>query len=369
MKSKHKYWAVLTASTLGLSGLAFAANLGSEKYIYDGSGNIVEKSIDGQVTKMSFDASNKVTSVSSSIKEGVQVTYDAAGRPTAYKDCEGNVTRQLKYGYAGKVVRAHNTGHEANFFYNAEGQLVGNCVAGETTSYAWDGNVLAAEGAEAFTNEAHITGGVPAMAGDQAVLVSDYLGNTLSQGAKQFNSTAYGEGVEQGRFTGKSFVEQLGSYVFHHRLYSPETLRWSTKDPTGFPDGINNSLYVCGDPVSKLDPLGTSEVHTTEDSNRVNPNGSPSVIVRYTYKYGKYQEPEVTTGSASFPPGSGWIGATAVITCNESMPSPVPTDGNKLYWKNTHENNTDTLFVTVGGTNSSQIYSTPYAMDSPEFEK
>jgi RHS repeat-associated protein len=368
MKTKTKHWAGITAGILSLAGYAPAASLGSEKYTNDASGNIVEKSIDGRATKMSYDASNKVTSVSSAVKDGEQVIYDAAGHPIAYKDSEGKVTRQFNYGYADKVVKADNAGHEAKFFYNAEGQLVGNSVAGETTSYAWDGNVLAAEGVEAFTNEAHITGGVPAMAGDRVVLVSDYLGNTLSQGANQFKSTAYGEGVEQGRFTGKPFVEELRSYVFHHRLYSPETLRWGTEDPTGFPDGINNSLYVCGDPISKLDPLGTSEVYTAEDSNRVNPDGSTSIIVRYIYKYGKDKKPEVTTGSPSFGSGSGWIGPTAEITCNESMPSPVPNT-NKLYWKNTHENNSDSLFITVGGTNGGQPYSTPYAMDSPEFEK
>lgn len=205
---------------------------------------------------MSYDASNKVRSVSSPVKDGEQVIYDAAGRPIAYKESEGKVTRQLSYGYADKVVKVDNADHEAKFLYNAEGQLVGSSVAGDTTCYVWDGNVLAAEGVKAFTNEAHITGGVPAMAGDQAVIVSDYLGNTLSQGDIQFKSTAYGEGVEQGRFTGKAFVEELGFYVFHHRNYSPEVNRWSTADPSGFPDGMNNSLYVSGDPLSNVDPMG-----------------------------------------------------------------------------------------------------------------
>jgi RHS repeat-associated protein len=261
MKSKHKNWAALTASTLGLTGLASAANLG-EKYTYDGSGNIVEKSIDGQVTKMSYDASNKVTSVSSSVKEGVQVNYDVEGRPTAYKDCEGNITRQLKYGYAGKVVRVESTGREANFFYNAEGQLVGNSVAGETTSYAWDGNVLAAEGVTVFTNEAHFTGGVPVLESKGDIVISDYLANTLALGEKRFSNTAYGEGLEDGRFTGKPYVKELDTFVFKHRNYSANDIRWASADPLGFPDGKNQYSYVLNDPLNHIDPFGTNITFT-----------------------------------------------------------------------------------------------------------
>ena len=371
MKTKTKHWASITAGILSLAGYASAASLGSEKYTYDASGNIIEKSINGQVTQMTYDPSNRITERQATGQSKETTAYDAAGRPIAIKGCTGQATRGMSYGYGDKVLENKNHGTNTGFFYNAEGQLVGKKTESGVATYTWDGNVLAADDAHTFTNEAHISGGIPVMSVDQNVVVSDYLGSTLSIGESQFKSSAYGEGEEQGRFTGKPFVEELGSYVFHHRLYSPETLRWNTKDPTGFPDGINNSLYVCGDPVSKLDPLGTSEVvYIKDDSNRVNPNGSQSVIVRYTYKYGKYQKPEVTPGSISFPFGStGWIGANAVITCNETMPSAVPTDGTKLYWKNTHENNTDTFFATVSGTNNSQPYSTPYTMDSPEFEK
>jgi YD repeat-containing protein len=79
MKTNQKHWAVLTASTLGLTALVSATTLGDEKYTCDGSGNIIEKSINRQVTKMSSDASNKVTSISSPSKGSEQVSYDAAG--------------------------------------------------------------------------------------------------------------------------------------------------------------------------------------------------------------------------------------------------------------------------------------------------
>jgi RHS repeat-associated protein len=256
MKTRHKHWAVLTASTLGLTALVSAANLGGEKYTYDGSGNIVEKSIDGQVTKMSYDASNKITSIVSADNGREQISNDAAGRPVSYNDASGQFSRQLSYGYADKVLQANSSSGKAEFFYNAEGQLVGKSVAGKLTPYSWDGNVIATEGADAFTNEAHITGGVPALTGDQSIVVSDYLGSTLSQGNQLFTGTAYGEGLESARLTGKPYIEELKAYVFHHRNYSPVSACWTMADPSGFPDGTNSSTYVKNNPLSGVDPKG-----------------------------------------------------------------------------------------------------------------
>lgn len=256
MKTKHKHWAIFTASILGLTGLACAATVGHEKYTHDSSGNIIEKSIDGEVTKLFYDASNKVMSIDSASNGIAQISYDAADRPISYNDPSGQVTRQISYGYADKVVQANSSGGEADFFYNAEGQLVGKSAEGKFTPYTWDGNVVAAEGAETFTNEDHVTGGVPVMAANREAIVSDYLGNTLCIADQSFTSTAFGEGLEEGRFTGKVFVKELGGYSFLHRLFAPEVSRWTTSDPSGFPEGTNNSLYVKSDPCGDVDPLG-----------------------------------------------------------------------------------------------------------------
>lgn len=44
-------------------------------------------------------------------------------------------------------------------------------------------------------------------------------------------------------FTGKPYDEDLGAYAFAFRNYSPSLTRWTTPDPSGFPDGINNHSY------------------------------------------------------------------------------------------------------------------------------
>ena len=249
----------ITAGILTLAGYASAATLGSEKYTYDASGNIIEKSIDGVVTKMAYDKANRLIGRQVDGQAKQTTAYDAAGRPVTERNADGQTTRSMSYGYGDKVLEMQSRDSKAGFFYNAEGQLVGKKTDFGVAIYTWDGNVLAADGAETFTNEAHLSGGLPLLNGGNDIVISDYLGNTLASGINQFASTAYGEGLEDGRFTGKMFIKELGCYAFNFRLYSPAECRWTSHDPSGFPDGINSRLYANGSPLDKLDPLGLEE--------------------------------------------------------------------------------------------------------------
>jgi RHS repeat-associated protein len=60
-----------------------------------------------------------------------------------------------------------------------------------------------------------------------------------------------------GFYTGKPYLAESGSYAFKYREYNPETTRWTTVDPSGFPDGANNRLYAAS-PTSEFDPTGFS---------------------------------------------------------------------------------------------------------------
>jgi len=108
-----------------------------------------------------------------------------------------------------------------------------------------------------FTNEDHITGGIPLITQGSSIMISDHLGTTLSVDEKPISSTAYGEGLTEGRFTSKIFIPELNSYLFPCRLYSASATCWTTEDPTGFPDGANNHAYALNDPTGNVDPLGT----------------------------------------------------------------------------------------------------------------
>ncbi len=56
-------------------------------------------------------------------------------------------------------------------------------------------------------------------------------------------------------YTGKPYLEETGQYVFLFRHYDPELGRWTTSDPSGFPDGANNIAYMAV-PTSEFDWQG-----------------------------------------------------------------------------------------------------------------
>jgi len=62
-------------------------------------------------------------------------------------------------------------------------------------------------------------------------------------------------------YTGKPYLAESRSYAFKYRQYSPEMGRWTTVDPSGFPDGANNRVYAAV-PTSELDANG---LYTDQD--------------------------------------------------------------------------------------------------------
>ena len=57
-------------------------------------------------------------------------------------------------------------------------------------------------------------------------------------------------------YTGKPYLAESGSYAFKYREYNPEMGRWTTVDPSGFPDGANAFSYVNNKSVSFFDDTG-----------------------------------------------------------------------------------------------------------------
>jgi RHS repeat-associated protein len=93
--------------------------------------------------------------------------------------------------------------------------------------------------------------------------VYDVLGNTVASVntdavVAEIESTAFGESrtpTAGARFTGKPYDSDMGAHVFPFRNYRSDAGRWTSMDPSGFPDGINNNLYA-SIAFSEVDPLG-----------------------------------------------------------------------------------------------------------------
>lgn len=63
-------------------------------------------------------------------------------------------------------------------------------------------------------------------------------------------------------YTGKPFEAQREGYLFKYRNFDSELSRWTSADPSGFPDGSNNLIYAPS-PLSQLDSTGLETVDVT----------------------------------------------------------------------------------------------------------
>ena len=88
-------------------------------------------------------------------------------------------------------------------------------------------------------------------------VVASLLGASMSAQAAEHSKAVPGATAQPKSYfyTGKPYDKDLNSYIFACRSYNPSLNRWTSVDPSGFPDGANNSIYAPV-PVSQLDMAG-----------------------------------------------------------------------------------------------------------------
>ena len=221
------------------------------------------------MTSYEYDGANQLLSMKSA--EGLRTfKYDKSGR-LVEELLDGKTVASYKYGYLDKVTEVNRNGKITKFKYDGFGMLAQKTFHdGKTEDWVWDGMALVMRGNDIYVNEPHVSGGTPLLTKtDKGVRyhTSDFLGTTLwstdirGKALDSYADTSvFGEGSIQqdraARFTGKPYDEDLQAYVFPYRNYDPKLARWTSSDPSGFPDGINQHFYAAI-PTYGLDPLGT----------------------------------------------------------------------------------------------------------------
>ncbi len=66
-------------------------------------------------------------------------------------------------------------------------------------------------------------------------------------------------------YTGKPYDADQGAYLFKYRAYDPNAARWTTSDPSGFPDGANAWVYVNNSVTRAFDPWGLAVYWAARD--------------------------------------------------------------------------------------------------------
>ena len=141
-----------------------------------------------------------------------------------------------------------------------------------------------------------------------------------------------------GFYTGKPYLAESGSYAFKYRDYNPEMNRWTTVDPSGFPDGANNRVYAAA-PTSQLDNNGLELINqtvTTGVSFLGISDNNINVAISYSYNDSPTISSSSTTGY------QGILGAGITYTDAVSI-----TDLTSAYSTTTTPNDTITYTFTL----------------------
>lgn len=88
-----------------------------------------------------------------------------------------------------------------------------------------------------------------------AINVNSYADSGINKSKMNGNLQVQQMQPEDYVYTGKRFDPDSRTFAYAFRRYTPETTRWTTPDPTGFPDGANQMRYS-PPPTCALDPLG-----------------------------------------------------------------------------------------------------------------
>ncbi|OQS47592.1 RHS repeat domain-containing protein [Chromobacterium violaceum] len=258
-------------------------------YRYDSRGNLVEKRVNGSLTRLEWDSHNRLSRLIAPDGQRTDYHYDPLGRRIA-KISQGEATL---YGWDGDVL-AFETRDEAAVHYLFEpasfvplAQVHTDAIRGVKVP-AWsqhhpydpDKDPLrqAAPEPEApkavyYYHTDHL--GTPqALTDEQGRLALEMDYQAWGQAREVIADAASKAGIRNPfRFQEQYHDDESGLHYNRHRYYDPEIGRFISRDPIGLMGGINIHSYA-PNPVEWVDPFGLSK--TSSSSGRKQKSDKPN---------------------------------------------------------------------------------------------
>ena len=243
-------------TSYGINGLNRVTNVnGGTAFGYDGRGNLTS---DGSGSSYSYNANNLLTSTT---QGGVTSTlsYDAQNR--LFSISKNGVTTKFLYDGANLIAE-----------YDGSNNLLRNYVHGPSTNnpLVWYEGSGTGNKSYFYKDERGSITGVTNSSGSV----------TTIYGYDEYGvpSILSGSANSRFRYTGQTWLPEVGLYYYKTRMYAPTLGRFLQPDPVGYGDGMNMYAYVHGDPVNAADPTGmtTCALHHWKDVG-LNSNGSPNL--------------------------------------------------------------------------------------------
>ena len=258
-----------------------------ECYTCDNNGNILTKSIDGEVTEYRYkEGTDRLVSFGTE-----SIAYDNMGNPTTYKgmSCTWEKGRQLKsiedasnrieYEYDVKGIRtakkiytpkdATEPAQTTSYIYE-NGKLLRQITGEEVMTFVYGSEGVMGFNLSGSTEETNgnylyrknLFGDITGIINESGAVVYEY---TYSAFGKSDKDEETGIGAKNPfRYRGYCYDDETGLYYLKSRYYDPEVGRFITIDDVSYiaPETINGlNLYAyCGNnPVMYTDTEGTAK--------------------------------------------------------------------------------------------------------------